>query len=187
MTDATDSPAPAEDTAGPPEAQPLQFVAGIYHHMPHPRLVRRHERGPTKTSDAHPTGINGRIAVLLTKGVGTMTCAYVFALLAILGFPGLTVSLSSLSFTTSGITAQQYVQWISQTFIQLVMLAVIMVGQNIIGAAADLRSVQTYDDAEAILHECLELQAHLSAQDAVMEKALQKVSALELPRASESA
>ena len=59
--------------------------------------------------------------------------------------------------------------WIAQTFIQLVLLPIIIVGQNIQGKAADKRSEQTYKDAEAILSECLQLQAHLQAQDTVLD------------------
>ena len=62
---------------------------------------------------------NEWLAVKLTEGVGTMYCAYGFALLAILGFPKL--------LNGAGI----YVSWVSQTFIQLTMLSVIMVGQSI--------------------------------------------------------
>ena len=49
--------------------------------------------------------------------------------------------------------------------VQLLLMFVIMVGQQVLGAAADKRAIQTYEDAEATLHECLELQRHLSAQD----------------------
>lgn len=62
---------------------------------------------------------NRRLALTLTAGVSTMECAYCFMLLAVLGFP------------YSGGTPQQYVQWVSQTFIQLVMLSVISVQQKI--------------------------------------------------------
>ena len=44
-----------------------------------------------------------------------------------------------------------------------------MVGQNIQGRAADQRAADTYKDAEAILHECLQLQAHLQAQDKILD------------------
>jgi len=47
----------------------------------------------------------------------------------------------------------------------LVLLPVIIVGQNLQGRAADKRSEQTYKDAEAVLHECLEIQRHLAEQD----------------------
>lgn len=52
--------------------------------------------------------------------------------------------------------------------VQLLLMFVIMVGQQVLGAASDQRAVQTYNDAEAILHECLQLQAHLAAQDEVI-------------------
>lgn len=62
---------------------------------------------------------NNWLALKITSGVATMTCAYLFAFLAILGFP------------TGNVSAKDYVQWISQTFIQLTMLSIIMVGQNL--------------------------------------------------------
>lgn len=64
--------------------------------------------------------VNEWLAVRITRVVGTMWCAYVFVGLAILGFPYGSTDLPS------------YVQWLSQTFIQLVMLSVIMVGQDLI-------------------------------------------------------
>ena len=38
-------------------------------------------------------------------------------------------------------------------------------GQNIQAKAADKRSEQTYKDAEAVLHECIHIQQHLTAQE----------------------
>jgi len=64
------------------------------------------------------------------------------------------------------------VQWISQTFIQLVMLSILMVGQNIQGRAADKRAIETYKDAEAILEQCVQLQQHLMAQDKILDDVL---------------
>src|ERR1700737_4652786 len=110
----------------------------LYEHVPHPHVKRR--AAPVHREDVHPVGINGKIAVLLTNGVGTMICAYAFMVLAILGFPGVSVSLNKISYSPDGVTGQQYVQGVSQTCIQLVMLSIIMVGQKILGAAADKRS-----------------------------------------------
>jgi hypothetical protein len=45
---------------------------------------------------------------------------------------------------------------------------VIIVGQNVRARAADKRARQTYADAEAILSECVQLQAHLQAQDRIL-------------------
>jgi len=125
----------------------------MFKHEPHPQLLRR-QRGevrPPKVRDEH-VGLNGRIALALTDGVGTMWCAYAFAILALIALPYVHTTL-------------QLIQWISQTFIQLVMLSVIMVGQSVQGRAADKRGELTYDDAEAVLHECLEIQRHLQEQD----------------------
>ena len=48
------------------------------------------------------------------------------------------------------------------------MLAVLQLGANLSAKAADARAQQTFDDAEAILAECLELQKHLAAQDELL-------------------
>jgi hypothetical protein len=45
------------------------------------------------------------------------------------------------------------------------LMFVIMVGQQVIGKASDKRAVQTFLDAEAVLHACERLQLHLRAQD----------------------
>ena len=71
------------------------------------------------------------------------------------------------------------IQWISQTFIQLVMLSVIMVGQNILGKASDKRAEMTYNDADATFHESEQIQAHLAEQDKAVNELLDKVGALE--------
>ena len=64
------------------------------------------------------------------------------------------------------------ISWIAQTFLQLVLLSTIIVGQNIQSAASDKRASDTYADAEAILHEALQIQHHLQAQDEVIERIL---------------
>ena len=71
------------------------------------------------------------------------------------------------------------VQWVSQTFIQLVMLSVIMVGQNILSKASDKRAEMTYKDADATFHEASSIQRHLKEQDNALNTLLDKVAALE--------
>jgi hypothetical protein len=100
------------------------------------------------------TKFNAWLAIKITDGVGTMWCAYLFAALALVGLP------AALKPGGEGIIA-----WIAQTFLQLVLLSIIIVGQNIAAAASDARSVNTYKDAEAILSEALEIQKHLQSQD----------------------
>jgi hypothetical protein len=62
--------------------------------------------------------------------------------------------------------ASAIVSWVAQTFLQLVLLSVIMVGQNVQAAAADKRAEATFHDASATLHEMAHVQGHLAAQDA---------------------
>ncbi len=85
-------------------------------------------------------GVNAKIAVFLTNVVGSMWCAYVFAVIALIGLP------AALKPSGEGIIA-----WIAQTFLQLVLLSVIMVGQNVQSVASDVRSQHTYDDTVQIL------------------------------------
>ncbi|HCA47387.1 MAG TPA: hypothetical protein DEP45_08490 [Armatimonadetes bacterium] len=138
-----------------------------YEYRRHPHIEERSRTGPPRTSDA-AVGINGRIAVVLTTAVGTMWCAYVFAALALLVVP---------QAVHGGLLT--FVQWGSQTFIQLVMLSVIMVGQGILGQMSNKRSEMTYRDAEATFHETQEIQAHLAAQDDAMSAILEKLEKLE--------
>ncbi len=136
-------------------------------HRPHPRIAARARTRPPTTVDEH-VGLNGRIALLLTTAVGTMWCAYAFAILALVVLP-----------QAIGGGLLPLVQWISQTFIQLVMLSVIMVGQNVLGRAADKRAAMTYEDADATLHEAGQLEAHLGLQDEAINSLLDKVEKLE--------
>jgi len=138
-----------------------------FQHRPHPRVAARKKSGPPQTADEH-VGLNGRIALALTAAVGTMWCAYAFAILALVVLP---------QAVTGGLLL--FVQWVSQTFIQLVMLSVIMVGQNVLSRASDKRAVMTYDDAEATFHEAGQIQDHLAAQDEALNTLLDKVAKLE--------
>ena len=145
-----------------------------YTHVPHPHTLERleHRDRPVTTADVIKSRMtvrfNSWLAVKITNGVGTMWCAYAFAALALVGLP------AALKPGGEGIIA-----WIAQTFLQLVLLSIIIVGQNIAAASSDARSENTFKDAEAILSEALEIQKHLQAQDqeliAALREALSKV------------
>jgi hypothetical protein len=138
-----------------------------FRHAPHPRIAERRAQKPPQTTDERARlGLNGRIGLLITTVVGTMWCAYLFAVIGVVGIVG---ALSNSAFVVLLIGA------ISGYFLQLVLLPIIIVGQNIQSAAADKRSQQTYKDAEAILHECLQLQAHLQAQDRVLDDLVRRL------------
>lgn len=150
-----------------PETKPALQEKMRFDHQAHPHIRERRRTGPPKTRD-QVIGINGRIALIITTAVGTMWCAYFFALLALLVVPQ-AVKGGMLTF----------VQWVSQTFIQLVMLSVIMVGQAIMGKAADRRAEMTYKDAEATFHEAQQIQDHLQAQDDAINTILERLERLE--------
>ena len=140
----------------------------IFVHHPHPRIAERRKLRPAKTTDEH-VGLNGKIALTLTTVVGTMWCAYAFAVLALVALPS----------ALEGGRLLDLIQWISQTFIQLVMLSVIMVGQNILSKASDKRADMTYKDADATFHEAESIQKHLKEQDDALNSLLDKVAKLE--------
>ena len=152
------------DQPVPPAPASIPRVEELFHHIPHPRIAQRKSDRPVKVDDER-VGLNGKVALVITAVVGTMWCAYLFTVLALISLP-------------SAIASGQViiiVAWIAQTFIQLVLLPIIIVGQNIQGKASDKRSEQTYKDAEAILSECLQLQSHLQAQDTVLDDVIANV------------
>ena len=108
-------------------------------HTPNPQIAARKAHG-VHTIRAELNGFNGWLAVLITNGVGTMWCAYAFAALALVSLPD----------AIRGGTAP-LIAWIAQTFLQLVLLSIIMVGQKVAAAASDKQALQTFKDAEALL------------------------------------
>ncbi len=113
----------------------------------HPITTRHHlaqavrfNPGEIKTAMSEVEGFNAKLAVLITSGVGTMACAYAFALLALISAP------AKFSEGTKGA-----IEWIAQTFLQLVLLSIIMVGQRVQSKASDSRAEKQFNDTEAIL------------------------------------
>jgi ABC-type nickel/cobalt efflux system permease component RcnA len=135
-----------------------------YLHRPHPRILERQAHPPKTTEEHAASSLSEKIGLKITAAVGTMACAAAFTILALVALPG------ALS------TGQPVVivAWISQAFLQLVLLSILMVGGNIAAKAADARADSTWRDAEAILHEAIELQKHLQYQDTILEDLIDK-------------
>ena len=151
-------------------------MSSIFEHIEHPHVQERKLAGPTTTSSQrrldHPNPVvrfNARFGLAITIGVGTMWAAYVFAAIALISLP------DNIHQT------QTLILWISSSFLQLVLLPIIIVGQNIQAKAADKRAEDTYKDADAVLHEALQIQKHLEAQDAEIERLVQMVAAMGPP------
>lgn len=150
-------------------------MSNIFSHVPHPHIERRQSAEPPKVADRLPRTnaidqFNTFLALKITAAVGTMWCAYAFALLALVSLP--TALRGGLAPT---------VTWTAQTFLQLVLLSIIIVGQNIQSAAADERAEATYQDADAVLHTALEIQDHMHAQDTEINKILTVLARLTPP------
>jgi hypothetical protein len=151
-------------------------MADIFDYVPHPHVEARKAAGPPTVAAAvaqlHGPGpigrFNARFGLKITVVVGTMWCAYLFTILALISAPSAFKTGNSLII----------VAWIAQTFLQLVLLPIIIVGQNVQAAAADARAEATYTDAAAVLEEAKQIQAHLAAQDGEIDKILAGLTAL---------
>ncbi|HEY7933365.1 MAG TPA: DUF1003 domain-containing protein [Solirubrobacteraceae bacterium] len=144
----------------------------VFHYEPHPRVAERANEPPPKVDDEH-VGFNGRFAALITKGVGNMWAFYAVALAMALWMAGLGQSLFGDPYPWA------LMLLVFGGIMQMLLMIAIMVGQQVLGGAADKRAVQTYKDAEAILHECQQLQAHLQSQDQLLSHIVDRVQAIE--------
>jgi len=143
---------PVSATAGDVEQKPPASIKTRHH------LARAVRLNPAEIRHAmrEVEGVNAKIAVLVTKAVGTMWMAYVFSLIALTSLPAILIEAGVLTssdvpkfLTKPGLIL--IVAWIAQTFIQLVLLSIIMVGQDVQSIAADARSENTFKDTQAIL------------------------------------
>jgi hypothetical protein len=88
--------------------------------------------GPVRTADVHPEagGLSQRLAVGITTRVGTMTCAGVFSVIALVSLPA--------AIATGNVIV--IVSWVAQTYLQLVLLSIVLLGTNVQAAHADARA-----------------------------------------------
>lgn len=124
-----------------------------------PRQVDKHQI----TTKVHGSSLMGRlnawVAVRITKIVGTMYCAYLFTGIALVALP---------SAIQQG-SPTVLVNWISSNFLQLVLLPIIIVGQNVISAAQDARAEADHETLTA-LHQMNVLQLQLlHGQEKILE------------------
>ena len=130
------------DQPNPPEGRVERRISSKQHRLDYqkakdaptehkPRLITSRSVAPT----VHGAGMVGRLntslAVTVTKSVGTMWAAYVFTAIAVGG--AVAVITNNVFWTAVSVL-------ISQTFLQLVLLPIIIVGQNVISEAQDARA-----------------------------------------------
>lgn len=106
-----------------------------------PRHVRR-EQAQEQVHGSGPIGaFNNRLALLITKNVGTMWCAYIFT---VIGATGIAAAL------TNNTVIVLLVGAVSGYFLQLVLLPVIIVGQNVQAGASDARAEADHETLTAL-------------------------------------
>lgn len=105
-----------------------------FKYVQHPHVEGRKAHRATNAdeviADAKPKSVNQKLGLGITRSVGTMWAAYAFFALTLVSLPAVIMKGDSV----------QIVAWIAQTFLQLVLLPIIIVGQNIQAAAAEKKS-----------------------------------------------
>ncbi|MBA3669795.1 MAG: hypothetical protein H0W71_07000 [Sphingomonas sp.] len=139
------------------------------HHLANFHLIRDwiEKRTALAVGEPQPAkpNFNARLALWITNAVGTMWCAYLFTALALISLPQ----------AVHGGTAT-LISWIAQTFLQLVLLSIIMVGQKVAAEASDRQAYQTYKDAEAILQISDQLQQLITVNNKLTEEIHQSMA-----------
>jgi uncharacterized membrane protein len=139
-----------------------------FSHTPHPHVEKRKQIKPTKTADEF--GPNDRIAAWITTRLGSMYVVYFAVSFTLLwmavGTWGPLHRVDPYPFA--------FLLFMGNV-IQLMLVFIILLGQQVLGRAADKRSMQTYLDAEAILHEVDQLHLHLLKQDEVLNQGINLV------------
>lgn len=121
---------------------------------------------PVKAAD-NAIGVNGALGAALTRAVGSMPALY-----------GATVFVGAWMVAGSwgplrGVDPYPFPFLLFlNNVVQLLLCSVILVGQRVLGAAADRRSVQTYERTEAIFDRVADLQAHLDGHDRALSHGL---------------
>lgn len=152
-----------ETSASPAQAGTTTPTSTHHHH--HTGTLFHHEARPHKPHNVNllheaeqkAEGINTKIAIILTNSVGSMWTAYLFVIIAIIGLLAILQVFNN--------TVALLVAWASQTLIQLVLLPVIMVGQNVLNRKAELQADEQFRTTMNTYHDIEQIMQHLVAQD----------------------
>jgi hypothetical protein len=129
--------------------------------QPHWGVTRTGYKVHLSVWDHHPDGtpyqrFNKRLALWITSHVFTMTCFYLFNLLALASLPAVLVQAHIIpgSLLPAWLIRASFIAliaWIAQTYFQLVLLPSIGVGQNLQASASDARAAKEFEDTETVL------------------------------------
>ncbi len=130
----------------------------LYTVVRHPRAHLRHTRHPARVSAAR-TGFNDRLAAWITAKIGSMWTVYVCTAITVIW-----MVLGARELLGFDPYPYPFLLFLGNV-VQLLLIFIILLGQQVLGRTADRRSEETYEDAEAILVDCEQIQNHLIAQD----------------------
>ncbi len=125
--------------AGPASPRPKPTPAPHVH-----RLVTSHQIRSALHKEHLVGRFNNWLGVKITSSVGTMWAAYLFALIGLISLPQAVQAFMKGDRVTG-------ISWLSQSFLQLVLLPIIIVGQNVISASQDARAEADHETI-TILH-----------------------------------
>lgn len=149
----------SEETTAAPNPDNTQYMehlrrSSLFHYTPHPHQPRNINM--VHAAEQKAAGLNTAIAVVLTKSVGTMLCAYIFAFIGVGSLIGV--------FTGNVFLALVFGS-ISSYFLQLVLLPVIIVGQNVLNRKQELQAEEQFETTKKVYRDIEQIMQHLAAQD----------------------
>jgi uncharacterized membrane protein len=152
MSQETASPAVSTATPAQPQGHHLHLTGHLFHHEP-----RQHvPRNVNEVQAAERLSVNDRIAVWVSANVGTMICAYIFAFIGVASIVGVLTNNTLLALVTGSL---------SSYFLQLVLLPIIMVGQNVQSRHSELQADEAFKTTMSTYHDIEQIMQHLAAQD----------------------
>lgn len=142
----------------------------LYKHIQHPHKPRNVN---ARHQDELHANFNIRLAVWLTNHVGSMYTAYLFAIIGVGSLVGIFTGNLFLGLLFGSI---------SSYFLQLVLLPVIMVGQNVQSRHSELLAEEMHATTQHSFHDIEQIMAHLDKQDAQILAILERLEAQKKPR-----
>ena len=130
----------------------------LYTSMRHPHVHMRLRHGHPQIGHEY-AGASGRLAAWITRRLGSMWTVYACVALTVAW-----MLLGSRAFLGFDPYPYPFMLFLGNV-VQLLLIFVILLGQQVLGRTGDRRAIQTFEDAEAILHDCEQIQNHLIAQD----------------------
>jgi uncharacterized membrane protein len=122
------------------------------------------------------TGLNDALAAAITRAVGSMPALYT-VLVIVAGWMALATWGPLRRFDPYPFPFLLFLD----NVVQLMLCSVILVGQRVLGMAADRRAVQTYQNAEAIFEQVADLQEHLDRHDRALSRGISLLDSSEHP------